>query len=137
MSLDGQDIEDLVHLASDIGTAHQQVEQSPSMITEQEQNDLDQFHQDAKQESKILAQEAYPTNDNNIQESPDVSSTSIWSFLGSCGINLVLPFINGVMLGFGEILAHEIGFRYNWAGAKVVPAHRLQNRELKRKSVLL
>ncbi|KAG7869220.1 hypothetical protein KL918_000765 [Ogataea parapolymorpha] len=119
MSLDGQDIEDLVHLASDIGTAHQQVEQSPSMITEQEQNDLDQFHQDAKQESKILAQEAYPTNDNNIQESPDVSSTSIWSFLGSCGINLVLPFINGVMLGFGEILAHEIGFRYNWAGAKV------------------
>ncbi|KAG7697550.1 hypothetical protein KL951_002124 [Ogataea haglerorum] len=119
MSLDGQDIEDLLHLAGDIGTAHRQVEQSPSMITKQERNDLGQFHQDAKQESEILAQEALTANNINIQESPKVSSTSIWSFLGSCGINLVLPFINGVMLGFGEILAHEIGFRYNWAGAKV------------------
>ncbi|KAG7820897.1 hypothetical protein KL920_000186 [Ogataea angusta] len=119
MSLDGQDIEDLVHLAGDIGTVHQQVEQSPNVITEQERNDLDQFHQDAKQESQILAQEALTANESNIQESAEVSFTSFWSFLGSCGINLVLPFINGVMLGFGEILAHEIGFRYNWAGAKV------------------
>lgn len=41
------------------------------------------------------------------------------SFLASLSINLVLPFINGLMLGFGELIAHEVGFRYNWFGANV------------------
>ncbi|KAK9471676.1 outer membrane protein TOM13-domain-containing protein [Dipodascopsis tothii] len=39
-------------------------------------------------------------------------------------INLVLPFINGLMLGFGEILAHEVGFRWGWSGARVYPFQR-------------
>lgn len=46
-------------------------------------------------------------------------------------INLFLPFINGVMLGFGEIAAHEIGFRYNWSGARVYPPLRLQAKRAK------
>ncbi|PRT52782.1 Mitochondrial import protein 1 [Wickerhamiella sorbophila] len=29
-------------------------------------------------------------------------------------INLAIPFINGIMLGFGEIFAHEIGVAYGW-----------------------
>ncbi|CCG23434.1 Mim1 protein [Candida orthopsilosis Co 90-125] len=59
---------------------------------------------------------------------------SFWShFVGivrKSAINLVLPFINGMMLGFGEILAHEIGFHYHWHGAKVEPPRRLAQRRL-------
>jgi hypothetical protein len=41
------------------------------------------------------------------------------SSLSSLAINLFLPFINGMMLGFGEILAHELGFKWGWVGARV------------------
>jgi hypothetical protein len=30
-----------------------------------------------------------------------------------------LPFINGLMLGFGELFAHEAAFRLGWGGTKV------------------
>jgi hypothetical protein len=60
---------------------------------------------------------------------PSESSTSIialykpptvLSLLRTTAINLILPFINGVMLGFGEIFAHELAFRWGWKGAKVL-----------------
>lgn len=35
-------------------------------------------------------------------------------FLVSSAINCLLPFVNGVMLGFGQIFAHELGFRWGW-----------------------
>lgn len=54
---------------------------------------------------------------------------NLWDIMKKSAINLILPFINGVMLGFGEILAHEIGFRYNWIGARVVPQIRHEQRE--------
>jgi hypothetical protein len=41
------------------------------------------------------------------------------AILRTTAINLILPFINGVMLGFGEIFAHELAFRWGWKGAKV------------------
>lgn len=47
------------------------------------------------------------------------SPPTIWGLLRGAGINLVLPFINGLMLGFGELFAHEIAFRLGWAGTKV------------------
>lgn len=53
---------------------------------------------------------------------------NIWDVMKKGAINLILPFINGMMLGFGEILAHEIGFKYNWIGAKV-PPKRQERRE--------
>jgi len=34
------------------------------------------------------------------------------ALLGSLTINLVLPFVNGVMLGFGEIFAENVLFSY-------------------------
>lgn len=34
-------------------------------------------------------------------------------------INLAIPFINGIMLGFGEIFAHEIGVAYGWRQSRV------------------
>lgn len=45
--------------------------------------------------------------------------TSIWTILKSAAINLLLPFVNGMMLGFGELFAHEAAFRLGWGGTKV------------------
>ncbi|KAK7755123.1 hypothetical protein SLS62_002938 [Diatrype stigma] len=36
---------------------------------------------------------------------------TMWSLIRGTAINLVLPFINGMMLGFGELFAHEAAFR--------------------------
>ena len=47
------------------------------------------------------------------------SPPTIWSLLRGAAINLLLPFINGLMLGFGELLAHEAAFRLGWSGTKV------------------
>ncbi|EMR10271.1 hypothetical protein PNEG_01537 [Pneumocystis murina B123] len=78
----------------------------------------------------------YPTHDdienslkkNNMSKLiPYVNSESykkIWSLIRSSLINMFLPFINGVFLGFGEIFAHEISIRWNILGARQRP-HRL------------
>ncbi|KAI1435246.1 outer membrane protein TOM13-domain-containing protein [Xylaria sp. CBS 124048] len=47
-----------------------------------------------------------------------------WSLIRSTTINIVLPFINGLMLGFGELFAHEAAFRLGWGGARVFPSSR-------------
>lgn len=47
------------------------------------------------------------------------SRTSVRSVLVSAAINCLLPFLNGMMLGFGEIFAHELGFRWGWSAARV------------------
>ncbi|CCE81736.1 Piso0_002402 [Millerozyma farinosa CBS 7064] len=74
-------------------------------------------------------------DNSSASDGAEVYTISIWSILKKSAINLVLPFINGLMLGFGEILAHEIGFRYNWIGAKVQPPRRIENK--KRRSAFL
>lgn len=57
--------------------------------------------------------------------------SSVASFAGSCAVNLVLPFVNGLMLGFGELLAHELAWRNHWfdrirnVGFRVYPQRRL------------
>lgn len=43
----------------------------------------------------------------------------------SCLINLALPFLNGVFLGFGEIFAHEVAFMLGWRGVTLRPASRM------------
>jgi hypothetical protein len=43
------------------------------------------------------------------------NQTFLW-ILKSTAVNFVLPFFNGVMLGFGEILSNEVLFRYGWFG---------------------
>jgi hypothetical protein len=47
------------------------------------------------------------------------SPPTLWGLLRGAAINLVLPFVNGLMLGFGELFAHEIAFRLGWSGTKV------------------
>lgn len=44
---------------------------------------------------------------------------TVWSLLRGTAINILLPFINGMMLGFGELFAHEAAFRLGWGGTKV------------------
>ncbi len=71
--------------------------------------------------------ENYSAN-NELSPSPPSSSSSplilyspptIWSLIRGAAINLLLPFVNGLMLGFGELLAHEAAFRLGWSGTKV------------------
>ncbi|CAI4051067.1 hypothetical protein SKDZ_15G1280 [Saccharomyces kudriavzevii ZP591] len=68
-----------------------------------------------------------------LQSTPDSDESSrvqsLVSFVGSCSINLFLPFLNGMMLGFGELFAHELCWRFNWfnhrnKGYKVYPESR-------------
>lgn len=73
--------------------------------------------------------EQYSGNDNDeLSPSPPSSSTSpmilyspptLWGLLRGAAINLLLPFVNGLMLGFGELFAHEAAFRLGWGGTKV------------------
>lgn len=44
---------------------------------------------------------------------------TLWGILRGAAINLILPFVNGMMLGFGELLAHEFAFRLGWSGTNV------------------
>lgn len=60
-----------------------------------------------------------------IAASENSTTFNVWDIFVKGLVNLVLPFINGLMLGFGEILAHEIGFKYGWVGARVKPAKRM------------
>ena len=55
------------------------------------------------------------------------SPPTLWSLLRGAAINLLLPFINGLMLGFGELFAHEAAFRLGWSGTKVKIPHPLMS----------
>ena len=70
---------------------------------------------------------------NNELSSPSPPSTdssplilykppTVWSLLRGAAINLFLPFVNGLMLGFGELFAHEMAFHLGWSGTKVGPS---------------
>jgi hypothetical protein len=73
--------------------------------------------------------EQYSGNDQDeLSPSPPSSSSSpmilyspptLWGLLRGAAINLFLPFVNGLMLGFGELFAHEAAFRLGWGGTKV------------------
>ncbi|KAK3639178.1 hypothetical protein LTR56_008769 [Elasticomyces elasticus] len=76
----------------------------------------------------------HSNQDSSSDEPPSTSSTNspmilyspptIWSILRGAAINLLLPFVNGLMLGFGELFAHEAAWRLGWGGTKIFPNHR-------------
>ncbi|KAL8811931.1 MAG: hypothetical protein Q9223_007415 [Gallowayella weberi] len=77
--------------------------------------------------------ENYSSSNNEPSPSPPSSSSSplilyspptFWGLLRGAAINLLLPFVNGLMLGFGELLAHEAAFRLGWSGTKIFPSGR-------------
>lgn len=72
----------------------------------------------------------YDANHSNSNDSDEPASTgsspmilysppTFWSIIRGAGINLLLPFVNGLMLGFGELFAHEAAFRLGWGKTKV------------------
>lgn len=74
--------------------------------------------------------ETYDGNNEHSPSPPDsTSSTSsplilykpptLWGLIRGAAINLLLPFVNGLMLGFGELVANEVAFRFGWSGTKV------------------
>ena len=75
---------------------------------------------------------------NELSSSPPPSSGSsplvlyspptVWSLLRGAAINLLLPFVNGLMLGFGELVANELAFRLGWSGTKVRSCGSAQSR---------
>jgi len=79
--------------------------------------------------------ENYEAN-NELSDSPAPSSSSspmilykpptIWGLLRGAAINIFLPFVNGLMLGFGELFAHELAFQFGWSGTKVSISMLLQ-----------
>lgn len=79
-------------------------------------------------EGREELQEIGELDDERYEEKAVSTQTIIpldfFGILRKGAINLVLPFINGIMLGFGEIFAHEIGFKYGFVGARVYPARR-------------
>jgi hypothetical protein len=68
-------------------------------------------------------------SENYDAASPPPSSSStplilykpptLWGLARGAAINLLLPFVNGLMLGFGELVANEFAFRLGWSGTKV------------------
>ncbi|KAF8924671.1 outer membrane protein TOM13-domain-containing protein [Dissophora ornata] len=61
---------------------------------------------------------------------PLVSRETVIMLCKATAINFMLPFINGVFLGFGEICAHELTYRWGWthsAHVVSVPGRRPAN----------
>lgn len=59
------------------------------------------------------------SNNNGDQPVIIYQPPTVWSLLRGAAINLILPFVNGMMLGFGELLAHEFAFRVGWNSTNV------------------
>ncbi|KAK6352625.1 hypothetical protein TWF730_009444 [Orbilia blumenaviensis] len=86
--------------------------------------------------SAVLSAPSDPESTNpNTTTSPSTSSAPLIlynpptfiSIIRSAAINLFLPFVNGLMLGFGELFAHEIAFRLGWSRTNVFPLSRRQS----------
>ncbi|CUS21918.1 LAQU0S04e03818g1_1 [Lachancea quebecensis] len=79
-----------------------------------------------------MEEEAEGENYSNASGLPSVQDNSwmkVLYFAGSCSVNLILPFFNGLMLGFGELIAHEISWKFNWfrrsnLGYRIYPESR-------------
>lgn len=84
-------------------------------------------HSPSPQADSFGEEHTYPSDNPSSSPSSNSSNSvvtlykppTILSLLRTAAINLILPFINGVMLGFGEIFAHEVAFWWGWRGAKV------------------
>ncbi|KAF9160277.1 hypothetical protein DFQ26_005707 [Actinomortierella ambigua] len=61
----------------------------------------------------ITAQDAEPSRFWRLMSPIITRETAIW-LTKVTAINFFLPFINGVFLGFGEICAHELAYRWGW-----------------------
>lgn len=87
----------------------------------------DSLHPLAESGVTIRSDSEQYSQGEDLTESPPSSNSPIilykpptlWGLVRGAAINLLLPFINGMMLGFGELFAHEAAFRLGWGGTKV------------------
>ncbi|KAI0123154.1 60Kd inner membrane protein-domain-containing protein [Xylariales sp. AK1849] len=87
------------------------------------------MHSDSEQYS---AGEEASTSPESSSSSPPLilyQPPTIWGLVRGAAINLLLPFVNGMMLGFGELFAHEAAFRLGWSGTKPTAAWRILSRQ--------
>ncbi|KAH3672099.1 hypothetical protein WICPIJ_010143 [Wickerhamomyces pijperi] len=98
-------------------------------VTQQEETITEEVESDSEEDSI--------TSITQTSLTPPLSTLSkITTVLASLSINLFLPFLNGLMLGFGELVAHEVGLKWGWFGANVYrPAARQQETQRKTKLV--
>jgi len=77
-----------------------------------------------------LTSSSPPSSPPSSSSSPLIlySPPTLWGLVRGAAINLLLPFINGLMLGFGELIAHEVAYRFGWEGTKIFPDHRSKSR---------
>ena len=103
--------------------------------TIEDDNQIPGMADDSRQHDLVGSSATFPTDSENYSSShndlsPSRPSSSespmilyqpptIWGLLRGAAINILLPFVNGLMLGFGELLAHEAAFRLGWSGTKV------------------
>ncbi|KAI4596787.1 hypothetical protein KJ359_005130 [Pestalotiopsis sp. 9143b] len=82
------------------------------------------IHSDSEQYS--AGEEASTSRESSSSSTPMIlyQPPTVWGLIRGTAINLLLPFINGMMLGFGELFAHEAAFRLGWSGTKVFPLSR-------------
>ena len=83
------------------------------------------LNNDSEHYSSSQPEEISPPQSSSPDSPPAMilyTPPTFWSLLRGAAINLFLPFVNGLMLGFGELFAHEAAFRLGWGGTKVCQA---------------
>jgi hypothetical protein len=81
-----------------------------------------QFHEEDVEEELESQQDSDATEVSSSHRSSDLIieiRRPTVEIITKFAINIFFPLLNGMMLGFGEILAHELGFRWGWYGSRV------------------
>lgn len=95
------------------------------MSVEQENQDRRVGQDHVEDDADSQAGSQYESDASEASSSPSTTDVlarnrqSTYDILTKFAINMFFPLLNGMMLGFGEILAHELGFRWGWYGARV------------------
>lgn len=83
------------------------------------------IHSDSEQYSAAEDMSSSPEGSSPSPQMILYKPPTTWSLIRGVAINLLLPFINGMMLGFGELFAHEAAFRLGWGGTRVRISHAM------------
>ncbi|THZ44274.1 TOM13-domain-containing protein, partial [Aureobasidium pullulans] len=113
--------EHLLHLLRNT-TRHPQVD-----IMAADQRDIyDSMTMQSDSETYDRPDISSPSSPSSDSASPLIlySPPTFWGLARGAAINLLLPFVNGLMLGFGELFANELAFRFGWSNTKIFPSHR-------------
>lgn len=88
------------------------------------------MHSDSEQYSgaEDLPSSEAPSTSSHDDDRPIIlyRPPTLWSLFRGATINLFLPFVNGMMMGFGELFAHEFAFRLGWSGTRVSGTDKIE-----------